>query len=354
MKVLDFYVARFFLKYFLVVLLVPGVLFSLFELISVLDDVGKGDFTTLDAVSYILLTAPDRLLQLVPVVAFLAVVASLGRLADRGELMAMEAVGRSVLGVFKGILAGCVALVVVALVVGEFVVPRLDQRAAAIHLKTRAERGVTYTQGGVWVKRAQTFINVGTLAGNTTAEHIDIFEFDTEGALKKYISALSALVGNDVWTLQNVTIREIKGLETNTTTRTQLTIPAILGKRDLHALELSPESLSAVDLWFYIKALEKGRQNTDHFVLALWRKLTQPLFAIALALLGTGVVFQSVGRGTMGSRLALGLVVGLGFYFFDQMSMQLGLLWNIKPVIIAFLPVVVAAAWAFVQVRKVL
>ncbi|NPA94276.1 MAG: LPS export ABC transporter permease LptG, partial [Thermodesulfobacteria bacterium] len=47
-------------------------------------------------------------------------------------------------------------------------------------------------------------------------------------------------------------------------------------------------------------------------------------------------------------------VVGLGFYFFDQMSMQLGLLWNIKPVIIAFLPVVVAAAWAFVQVRKVL
>ncbi len=354
MKVLDLYVFRVFLKFFLVVLLVPGVLFSLFDLISLLDDVGKGTFTTLDALLCVIYTSPDRFIQLVPVVTFLAVLAALGRLADRGELLAMEAAGRSAIGVFRGVFYACLLVIAISLVAGEWAVPLLDQRAAAIKLKSRAEKGVTYTAGGVWVKRGNTFINVGTLAGDKGAEGISIFDFDEEGSLKKYTTAISAIIGKDVWLLQDVTIREIEGLEARTIYLPSLEVSAVLGKKDLQALELSPESLSARELWFYIKALERGGQNTDHFVLALWRKATQPLFALSLALLATGVVFQTMGRGAMGPRMAAGVVAGLVFYFLDQVVMQLGLLWNLKPAIIAFVPVVIAGAGALIQLRRVL
>ncbi len=354
MKILDLYVARIFLVCFFLVILVPGVLFSLFELISQLDLVGKGTFNTGDAISIVLFTSPERFIELVPISVFLGALAGLGRLSDRGELIAMEAVGRSVLGVSAGIVSACLLIILLSLVTGEFVVPFLGQKAAAIRLKAKTNKGVTFTEGGFWAKRNNTFIHVGSVAGKSTAEKISIYRFDANGTLESYISALSATINKSDWTLHDVTVRRISGLETSTEHLPVLRVEAFLKTKDMKALELSPESLSSRDLWRYIKALKKGGQNPDHFVLALWRKLTRPLFSLSLAMLAAGLVFQATGRGSMGPRLTMGIVAGLIFYFFDQITMQLGLLWGINPVVTAFVPVVVAASGAGFQIKRVM
>ncbi len=354
MKLLDVYVARIFLKYFMLVLMVPGMLFSLFELISQLDRAGKGNFTTLDAVYVVVLTAPERFVSLIPVAAFLGALSAIGRLSDRGELIAMEAAGRSVLEISKAVAMAWFLITVASLSAGEFVIPSLAQKAASIRLKADSHKELTYTKGGFWAKREQTFIHVGRLAKEGGAEHVSIYQFDSNGTLKSYTAATAAILNRDYWLLQDVTIKEVTGLATITKHVPQVKIRSFLDRKDVKALELSPENLSFTDLWSYARALKKGGQNPDHFILAFWRKFTSPLFALCLAILATAFVFGSSGRGSMGPRLAAGLVVGLAFYFLDQITMQLGLLWGINPVVTAFVPVAVSASGAALQVKRVL
>ncbi len=354
MKILDIYVSRIFLRFFVIVLLVPGGLFSLFELISLLDQVGRGTFTSSDAINVVLLTTPERFIELIPVSVFLGTIAALGRLIDRGELIAMEACGRSVLEVFHGIIIAWLLITVISTATSELLVPHLDEKASAIRLKAKSGKGLTYTRGGFWAKRNNNFIHVGSLAGENGVKHIVIYQFNKDGSLTEFIAASSAIIKADSWLLQDVTIRKIRDIETKIYHLDSLPAPAFLKSKDMKALELSPESLSAMDLWSYIKALKKGGQNPNHFLLALWRKITRPLFALTLAFLATAFMFQSLGRAGMRPKMVIGTVVGLGFYFFDKITMQLGLLWAINPVITALIPVGMVAAAAIYQIKKVL
>ena len=62
------------------------VLFSLFELLSQLDEVGKGSYQMSDAFIFVALTLPKRLLDLMPISTLLGGIIALGLLADHGNL----------------------------------------------------------------------------------------------------------------------------------------------------------------------------------------------------------------------------------------------------------------------------
>ena len=95
MKLLDFYIGSTFLKCFLLVILILAVLFSFIEFLSQLDDVGTGRYGLGNAALYVVFTLPRCLIDLMPVSAMLGGVITLGLLADRGELVAMQAAGIS-------------------------------------------------------------------------------------------------------------------------------------------------------------------------------------------------------------------------------------------------------------------
>lgn len=70
------------------------VLFSLFELMTQLDDIGKGSYQVLDVIVFICLTLPRRMLDLMPISTLLGGIIALGLLADNRELLAMQ-IGRA-------------------------------------------------------------------------------------------------------------------------------------------------------------------------------------------------------------------------------------------------------------------
>ena len=96
MKIIDLYIGKSFTRCFLLVLSILGFLFSFFEFILELDEVGKGHYQLNDALSYVLLTLPGRLLDLIPHSSLLGGIIALGLLADKNELVAMNAGGISV------------------------------------------------------------------------------------------------------------------------------------------------------------------------------------------------------------------------------------------------------------------
>ena len=102
----------------------------------------------------------------------------------------------------------------------------------------------------------------------------------------------------------------------------------------------------------YIQALEKSGQNADHYRLALWRKLSQPLSTGAMVMLALSFVFGSTRKKSAGLRITIGSLVGIALYFFDQITMHAGLLLGLNPAVVAFIPFGVISGAAFLRLRQ--
>ena len=134
MRILDIYIGRNFLKFFFLIILILMVLFSLFELIAQLEDVGKGSYQLSNAFSFVALTLPKRLLDLIPISTLLGGIIALGLLADHGELVAMEASGISILRICTAVFVTGMLLMLTSGILAEMVVTGMEQLA----LKSRA------------------------------------------------------------------------------------------------------------------------------------------------------------------------------------------------------------------------
>lgn len=355
MRKLDVYIGRTFLTYCLLIMLILAVLLSLFELITQLDDVGKGSYQLPDALFFVLLTLPKRILDLLPITTLLGGIVALGTMADHGEIVGMEAAGVSVPRICMTVLATSLLLMLAAGLLAELVVPAMEQEARKSHARAiSSDEGIDLSREGFWVRRGTSYIHVEKMLGKGVATHLDIFEFDDQRRLRTYTHAKSAVLqDNRQWMLHNVTERRIDDGEITTRQLSTLALDAFLNADQAGVLGLPPYSLSTPELIRYIETLKVSGQDADPYAIALWRKVSVPLATGAMALLSLSFIFGSTRSISAGYRITIGSFVGILLYFIDQMSVQWGLLLNLSPVVTAMLPVVLVSAITLVRLRKV-
>ena len=354
MKILDFYIGRSFFKYFFLITLILMVLFSFFELLSQLDEVGQGSYRLPNALVYIGLTLPKRLLDLMPISTLLGGIVALGLMADHGELTAMEASGISVLRICTAVFITGMLLMVASGILSEMVIPGMEQQARKTRVQAISQSGITLTRKGFWARRENSFIHVDRMLSKGVAANIDIFEFDNQGKLKAYSHAKNAVLhDNKRWVLSGITQKAITEGEVSTKKIAALTYDSYLSPDQVSVLELPPYSLSTPSLIRYIGALNESGQNADRYSLGLWRKLSIPLTTGAMVLLSISFVFGSTRSISAGYRITTGAFIGIILYFMDQLIMQWGLLLSMNPFITAMTPVVLISGIAYGRLRKI-
>jgi lipopolysaccharide export system permease protein len=353
MKTIDRHIGSSFLRSFGLVVIILVVLFSFLELLSQLDDVGKGNYQIRDVFLFIGLTLPRRMLDLMPISTLLGSVVALGLLADHGELLAMQAGGISVQRICWTMFATGTILIIFTAMLAEMIVPPLDQLARKKRARAVSGSDFTLTKQGFWVRRGNTYIHVGkTLSGNTASD-LDIFEADKTGHLKTYTYAREANIQNrDQWVLREITRKNFTDEGIKTTRIPSLTLDSFLSSEQVGFLEIPADSLSSSDLYRYAEAMRENGQNVDRYMLSLWRKLSVPLSTGAMVLLSLTFVFGFTRRITAGKRIMVGSFVGVLFYSGDQVIVHLGLLLSLSPVIIAMTPVVLISGIALWKLRR--
>jgi lipopolysaccharide export system permease protein len=353
MRILDFYIGRSFLKYFFLIIIILMVLFSLFELLSQLDEVGKGSYRLYNALTFVLLTLPKRLLDFMPISTLLGGIVALGLMADHGELIAMEASGISILRICTAVLVSGMLLMLTAGILAEMVVPGMEQQARKSRAQAISTSGITLTKQGFWARRDNSYIHVDKMLNEGVAANIDIFEFDNQGHLQTFTHAKNAkLQDNKQWILHGIIQKIISDNEIITKKLATLTLDSFLSADQVSVLELPPYSLSTPNLLRYISALHESGQNADQYSIALWRKLSVPLTTGAMVLLALSFVFGSTRSISAGYRITIGAIIGIVLYFADQMIMQWGLMLNMNPFITTMIPVVLISSIAFGRLRR--
>ena len=355
MKTLDRYIAANIVKGYLLVLALLLALFSFVSLLEELEDVGDGNYRMLDAIYYVLMTMPDRILTLAPVTALLGSLAALAILARNNELTAMKAAGISVLRLGWSVMRPAIGFMLIVLLASEFVAPPLFQLAAKHRVQqTSGMGGGEVLRGkGFWATQDHRFVNVRRLRMGQLPADIDIFEFEPDGQLIRYIHAAHADVTvYGAWRLQDVVIKSMNGQRMETREVAQLAWRPFWDN-DPFATQIYPvASLSLSEIDNYINYLRDVDQEVAGIQLTYWRKWFQPLLVGLMALLSVSFVFGSARSSSFGRRIALGAMSGILFFLGSQLLYNLGLLFAVNPMLVALGPVLIIGLIAGLLLRR--
>jgi lipopolysaccharide export system permease protein len=355
MKIIDRYIALHTIGGVLVVLTLFAILFSFMELLSQINDVGKGSYGLSDAFIFVAATLPRRIVDLLPICILLGSIIALGVLADRLELVAMQASGISAQRISWSVLAAGAVLTVAAFMLAEFVAPPLDQRARIRRSQAIYGRGIMMTKGGFWTRHGNAFIHVGNTLSDKSVADVDIFEHDDQGRLRRFLHARQGrFQKHDQWQLEGVEQKTFSEVGIKAIFKPLDTIEGFLSAEQVGILELPPDSLSLTDLCGYVRGLKERGQNADRYALSFWQKISLPLTNLAMMLVALTFIFGYRRDITAGRRIILATTVGIVLYLLNQIIGHLGLLLNLHPALTTLGPVLIIfglSVWLLSRLR---
>ena len=106
----------------------------------------------------------------------------------------------------------------------------------------------------------------------------------------------------------------------------------------LAVLRVKPDEMSLLNLNSYIEHLRDNKQNSTRYQLAFWAKLFQPLAVIIMMLTAIPFAIQAQRASGVGGKLLLGITIGLGFYFLNQLASHMAVLNDWPPFLTVTIP----------------
>lgn len=325
-------------------------LFSFFDLLDQLDDVGKGTYRPIDAFFYTAMLLPRRFIQIAPFVALLGTVIALGKLAVNSELIALRVAGLSPQRIsFAPVGMGVLLLLTVA-ILEQFAAPQLQQKAItyrAIALEQSAELGRNL---GIWTRNEHNILRIGQIVNNKRAADIELLQLDADGFIVTHtLAEFADIVEEDVWELSNAVVRTFQdGGRISVSRVDTVRWSSFVDPEDIATLTKPPESLSPLELYRHVEFLRSTGQDADSYALALWRKAGSALMTIAMLLLSIPFVFGSI-RSGLSNKLIFATLIGMGVYLLDQIIANAGLILNLNPALVALGPgftiIILANIW---------
>jgi lipopolysaccharide export system permease protein len=352
-RVLTGYIVREILKGSFVALLLLLTLFNLFTFSDELKDMGGG-YGLKEILYYLALTSPRVFYELVPASALLGSLFILGAMGNNRELIAMRAAGLSVFGIIRAVMLAGAILVFISILVGEFVAPVTERMAQMVRVSARNEQVLMNARYGLWLREGKKFINVRQIEDNGNLADISIYELDDQQHLQFAMHAdQAAFLGKQQWQMKNIKKSEISTQQMLASTQDNQLWKSSIAPNLLKIVVVNPNNLSLYDLASYVGFLKKNHQKSHVFELAFWGRIVNPLVTFVMLLLSAPFVI-GVKRGvSAGGRMMIGVVIGMGFNIIDKIVGHIGLIYDLNPPLMAFIPSLTVLALALFAVSRI-
>ncbi len=333
-------------------LLIP--LFTTFDFINELDDVSANGYRWTQALVVVLMRLPRCLIDLGPFIALLGGIVGLGQLSKTQELTAIRTAGFSIFSISLVILYSGLMLTVSLGALDEWVASPLQQRA--LQLKNTAVAQVdntVNTENTLWARHNNEFVTVNSLDEHDQPKGVEIFTYKPDLSLKSYIYAEKAtILDNGMWVLHNINQKKWANGKETVTSQASLQWHSIFTHTSLKELSMPSDSFSIKQLIHYIDYLHNTGQPSIEFKIALWQKLGRPVLILAMILLAIPFTFSIPRAPGLGSRLAIGVIVGLLTYISDQIIVNLGLLFSLNAQLTTLIPPMLLLIIALVLIYR--
>ncbi|NOT83184.1 MAG: LPS export ABC transporter permease LptG [Methylococcaceae bacterium] len=353
MNVINWYIVKEVLKGSFAALVVLLTLFTLFTFSDELKDIGKGDYRLREILLFLFFDAPTVMYELMPTAALLGSLFVLGAMANNRELVAMQAAGLSIFGIIKAVMMAGLILAIFAIGVGEFIAPEAEYDAMMIRSTAQEKQVVLQTRYGLWLREGNVFINVRQVAAENKLADISVFELNKDYHLVSMVHAAHAdFVAAGRWKFNQIQRTDVVGERIVAATLPQGDFQSSIDPALLNMVVVSADNLSLYDLAMYVDFLKKNNQKSQLFELAFWGRVVNPLVIFVMLLVSAPFVI-GIKRGvSVGARIMVGVLIGMGFNVFDKIAGHLGLVYDLNPALMAVLPSALVLSISLIAIAK--
>lgn len=322
----------------LLALLVLISLSLFFQLVRELEDIGRGNYGFLQALKYMALLTPERVVEFLPLAVLLGCILSLGSLASNSELIAMQASGVSLTRLLLSVVQAAVVMALISFVLSELVAPDSSTQARSLKHSAQSENAPLRSRTGVWIKDGSRVMHIERLFPNGFAQGIQVYRLDPSGKLAATLHAERAEPTDYGWELRNVEILQVDRELTRFETLDRVRYEGEVSRDLLDVLMIKPSRMSRRNLHAYLEFLDDNRLDAREQRLIYWQKLFAPLTIVVMCLLALPFVLGSQRQSSTGYRLMMGILLGLSFAVIERLSLQLGDKFEFNAIMIAMTP----------------
>jgi lipopolysaccharide export system permease protein len=323
-----------------------AVLFMLVLVLQTLDLLGEsGKILSVagnnegDLWRYIGMRAPQIIARFLPFSVLLATLITFATLSQNSEVVAMKAAGLSAHQILAPMIIASLLVAGVSFAFNERVV-------APATAKLKAWQDVEYgpipisdgTRENMWVREGRDLIQARTVSGTGSATELtDVRVYQRiDGSLTKVIRADKGRYVDDAWKLTNVRIFDVGPAS-------QQRLPELVLGRGINPdrfkrMKVDGDALGFVPLKTAIGDLKAAGRRTDALEGVLWHKISGPLSALLMPLLGAVAAFGLARSGALFVRAVIGMALGFAYFVADNFALAMGNLGAYPPFIAAWAP----------------
>ncbi|NNE39190.1 MAG: LPS export ABC transporter permease LptG [Gammaproteobacteria bacterium] len=315
-------------------------LFSFFTLIDQLEDT-RGNYGTIEALVYTLMTMPRMSYELFPIAAVIGSMAVFGLLARNNELDVILTSGLSRINLVALLVRSSIILVILAVLIGELVAPFAEERAQTLRSLALSENISLKTRNGFWIRDGNSYVNIRRVLPGNHIEDIYFYEFDEAYNLRSSFHAQSADYENGKWIMEDINETLLNDSAIESQHYVKAGWDSLIDPEIINVVTIKPQFLTMLGLANYINYLRQNAQNALLYEQALWVKLITPFTIIAMIVLAVPLVKGRIRETSVGYQVFIGAMIGILFHLINQISLNAGIVYNISPAISVTAPTLV-------------
>lgn len=340
-RILDAYVARAFVRIFVITALGFPVFTTLIDLTDRIDNyLGAGIHPRAIALAYVFGTA-EQIFFIIPAAVLFATVFSVGAFSRHSEITAAKASGISFQRLVAPIFVLSVVAAVLSYLIGE-IVPRANERKAELlGLKERYSQSARYN----FVYRADGDRTYTIRQLVVPAREIQDLQIEREGAGLNpgyFLTARTALYDDSTgtgWWLHDGVFRHFLSDEQEVAFTFQKLHQRAFTERpaDLLTQPKAPDQMTYEELGTYVKTLERSGSDANKLKVERALKIAIPVTCIVIALFGAPLGISGQRSGAAWG-VAVSLATTIVFLLAIQISKAVGAGGLLPPLVAAWIP----------------
>ncbi|WP_374408143.1 LPS export ABC transporter permease LptG [Pelagerythrobacter sp.] len=340
-RTLTAYLAKLFIVRIVAMLAILVLVLMMLDLLSTSGEIlavagnGQGELWT-----YVTLRVPQLIARFLPYSVLLATIIALVTLNQNSEVIAMKAAGLSAHQVLAPLLLTAAGVAAISFLFNETVVTRAT---ATLKAWEANEFGpvpqTTDMRANVYLADGDDILMAASLAG--TGESMQMrgvtwYRRGDGGMLTEQVRAASARYAAPGWLLEDATRFDVATADTSPIDRLVVAEGLTPAQIELESVDADAENV--VELFGSILAYEDVGRRTSELRAKWWHKISGPLSAFLMPLLGAIAAFGLARSGQLFLRAIIAMALGFAYFVIDNAALAMGSFGGYPPLLAAWAP----------------
>lgn len=340
-RTLTFYLARLFVSRIAAVLVMLVLVLMMLDLLAKSGEIlavpGNGQAQLL---TYIGLRLPQLVQTFLPYSVLLATIITLLALNQNSEVIAMKAAGLSAHQVLAPLLLTALVVSALSFVFNERIVTRATATLSAWSANEfRPLPEGTDVQANAYLSDGANILMANTVVGRGAATQltgVSWYRMGPGGLIAEQITAPRATYAAPGWRLVDATRFSVQTADTTS-------LPEIVVGQQIEPVafrlgRVNPDAETFASLGEAIDEYRQAGRRTSELEANRWHKLSGPLSAFLMPLLGAIAAFGLARSGKLFVRAIIGMALGFAYFVFDNAALAMGSFGGYPPFLAAWLP----------------